>query len=46
MSDGCNQALGNELDALVKRWERWRIASFWMGLNLLTLVIGIAQLAG
>ena len=46
MNDGCNHALGNELDALVKRWERRRIASFWIGLNLLTLVIGIALLAG
>lgn len=37
--------LGNELDALVKRWECWRIASFWIGLNLLALAIGINLLA-
>ncbi|CAJ1920538.1 hypothetical protein IIDPJIOB_04224 [Aeromonas veronii] len=44
MKSGRNQMLSHELDALLKRWERRRIASFWIGLNLLAGVFALAIL--
>lgn len=44
MRSGRNQMLGSELDALLKRWDRRRIASFWIGLNLLAGVFALAIL--